>query len=971
MKANRSRAGVSILSFPSKLRNWWGGPARRETATWFRPCVEELEPRNLLSGATLSGQVFQTVDVIDPSNTKPGPGVANVQINAVGKLPGDSFETTTNSMGDYNFANLPADTYQVSTVLPGGYWGFTSGSTSASVVLAATTNFPDLNFSLTPVNTAIVQNLYQRVLIRSADAPGLNGWVTALGSGDTLGQVFNGFVSSSEFLGGVSPMTALLLAFSSPGQPPDPNLLRNSIQLEHSGITPDAATLNILYSQQFVNQFGDTSQLSNTQFVTFLYNTVLHRGPDTNGLNYWVTQLNNGTLDRGQVALDFANSTEYVTKTNPLAYDEVVVTAAYQGLLGRPADTAGFQYWVNYLAAGNSITALGNAFAATPEFKGLSGFTDPLLSDVEAQPITPPVSVLSRLGEYDPATGNFNSVAQGSISGIGSNGKPVDLYVFAHGWAPGYQEDVLLNSTPGNPLKVWQTVQHPGGLGTPSSYPSYLYNGVDQVSVSGLAKSITLADPNAVVLVYSWIDQSGTPGGSGGEGINNLTALLGAARSESYTQLNGLQMAEAIQLALNTNFFPQQGLIHLMGHSHGSKVATVAALALQQDGIPVAQLTTFESPEDGPTGILGGVVPPQHLPGLIGAENFLWFYMQQMNVNANNNVVGGTNGRTPIAPTTGQIPNQYPTYIDNYFSQYGFGNSLENIVPGNSPLTNPQSLSNIADVSLNSGILYPLPTDPTAPGAIAQAASAIFGAHSYPVPWYAQASLMGSPLQANGIGWSPLLNSKPASGGPGLYTQTWTSYNFQQQFNLSAPTTPATQTPVFSPFQYAQMYQVGAVQDNGTGTITLGTGSNAALSFDSLTFQPLANTGNDPNGTGLAFQFQFQGTPQPGDQLVIWARGQFGLSSASVPSIDSGSLGYQTVPLFTMNASVAGSTKQWATIDMDEFAGNNSLGGNGTVLNGMFGSTQQVQIGISLIRANGSTASVTLSNFEQFTDGSS
>ena len=88
-------------------------------------------------------------------------------------------------------------------------------------------------------------------------------------------------------------MTALLLAFSPAGQPPDPNLLHYNVQLEHTGITTDAAVLNIL-SQQFVNQYGDTSKLSNTQFVTFLYNTVLHRAPDTNGLNYWTGQLNSG-----------------------------------------------------------------------------------------------------------------------------------------------------------------------------------------------------------------------------------------------------------------------------------------------------------------------------------------------------------------------------------------------------------------------------------------------------------------------------------------------------------------------------------------------------------------------------------------------------------------------------------------------------------------------------------------------------
>ena len=248
------------------------------------------------------------------------------------------------------------------------------------------------------------------------------------------------------------------------------------------------------------------------------------------------------------MTFSFANSTEYITVTNPLAYDEVVVAAAYQGILGRPADTSGFQYWVNYLAAGHSITAMGTASRPYAEFKALSGYTDPLVSDVAAQPITPPVSLLSRLGEYDPTNGDFDPVAQGSISGMGTNGKPVDLYVIAHGWAPGYQEDVLLHSTPGNPLKVWQTQQFPGGLGTPAAYPPWLYNGESQISVSGLAKSITLADPNAVVLVYRPIDNRPQPLVRAVPASIILNALLGAAESESYMQLNGLRMSEAVQL---------------------------------------------------------------------------------------------------------------------------------------------------------------------------------------------------------------------------------------------------------------------------------------------------------------------------------------------------------------------------------------------------------------------------------------
>jgi hypothetical protein len=979
MKADSPRPVDSIRS---NLRRTRKRPTALARVTRCRPRIQELETRTLPSGASVSGLVFQAVDSVDPTKVTPGAGIAAVQINAIGKQPGDSFNTTTDSNGKYAFSNLlPADTYQVSAVLPSGFWGFSAGSDSATVTLSSTSNFADLNFGLTPINTALVQNFYQRIMVRSGDAGGLNGWVTALNNHNIdIGQAFNGFVTSVEFQSRVTPMTALLVAFGTANQPPDPNLLRYDIRLTRLGITPDAAALNILYSQQFVDKFGDTSKLNNTQFVTFLYNTVLHRAPDAAGLKSWVAGLDSGSVNRGQVALYFANSTEYFTLRNPLALDEIVVTAAYQGLLGRPADPTGFQDWVNFVAGGASFTDLGNQMAASPEFHLLHGFTDPFLSDVQAQPITPPVDVLSRLAQFDPTNGTFDvPVTQGGISGTTSKGKPVNLYIIAHGWAPGYLEDVLLHSTPGNPLKVWDTVQFPGGLETPEPESPWLFAGVDQVSVSGLAKSITLADPNAVILAYSWLDQSATAG-AGDIGPQSLTALLGAGQSESYTQLNGLRLAQAVKLALNANFFPQGGLLHILGHSHGSKVATVGALTLQMAGVPVAQLTTFESPEDGPAPkvIFGGKpdqLLPQHLAGLIDAQNFLWFYMQQMNVNANSNTVGGAAGRTPVAPTGGQIAGQFPTYIDNYFSQDGFGSALGDFAAGTgTPLTNPQPLSNIADVNLHPEIIYPLPTDlSNLNGSIAQAADTLFGSHDYPPPWYAQASLMNSP-QANGTAWSPLLSPTPASGGPGLYTQDWTSYNFDQQYHLSLTPAPFVSTPAFSTFQYAQQYQVGAVQDNGTGTISLGAGASAPLSFESLTFQPLTNSGAIHNvGTGLSFQFQFQGSALPGDQLVIWVRGLFNFQVPNPQGGDlfnTGTLGYQTIPLFTMSAVDAGTAKQFATISLDGFGNQNGFFSNNVLAEGMLGATQQPQLGISLIHANGSTSTVTVSNMQQFTDGS-
>jgi hypothetical protein len=64
-------------------------------------------------------------------------------------------------------------------------------------------------------------------------------------------------------------------------------------------------------SSEFKNKYGP---LTNTNFVKKVYANVLHRTPDTGGLNYWVNKLNNKSASRGQVMLNFSESNENVNK---------------------------------------------------------------------------------------------------------------------------------------------------------------------------------------------------------------------------------------------------------------------------------------------------------------------------------------------------------------------------------------------------------------------------------------------------------------------------------------------------------------------------------------------------------------------------------------------------------------------------------------------------------------------------------
>ncbi len=62
-------------------------------------------------------------------------------------------------------------------------------------------------------------------------------------------------------------------------------------------------------STEFVNRYGN---LTNEQFVERVYQNVLGRASDSSGKTYWLGLLNNNQLTRGEMMLNFANSSEFI-----------------------------------------------------------------------------------------------------------------------------------------------------------------------------------------------------------------------------------------------------------------------------------------------------------------------------------------------------------------------------------------------------------------------------------------------------------------------------------------------------------------------------------------------------------------------------------------------------------------------------------------------------------------------------------
>ena len=104
------------------------------------------------------------------------------------------------------------------------------------------------------------------------------------------------------------------------------------------------------------------------QFVTRLYQKILGRQPDANGLKSWSEALYSGQKTGAQVTSQFVFSGEFVRKD---LKDEAYVTVLYQAILGRNPDNGGMQVWKEALDAGMTRWGVLKGFISSKEFTDL------------------------------------------------------------------------------------------------------------------------------------------------------------------------------------------------------------------------------------------------------------------------------------------------------------------------------------------------------------------------------------------------------------------------------------------------------------------------------------------------------------------------------------------------------------------------------------------------------------------------
>jgi pimeloyl-ACP methyl ester carboxylesterase len=227
--------------------------------------------------------------------------------------------------------------------------------------------------------------------------------------------------------------------------------------------------------------------------------------------------------------------------------------------------------------------------------------------DVAEESALSALAPVERLGRFDGES--FEEIELGSIP-------PSHLYVLVHGWAPGWGERVRDDPE----LRCWES---------PSCEPW----------MRDLARALERADPHAVVVAYSWLDNAATG-----------RFILAQRRALAHTELHGRALAEAISITLADDFYERSGRVHLIGHSYGARVAALAAAGMPE--LP-QQITIFDSPDAPLTHIMGGQT---------GLTNVL--------------------SELPIGRDRGEV------FVDNYISMVG------------SPYRHEPGLSEVVDVVL-------------------------------------------------------------------------------------------------------------------------------------------------------------------------------------------------------------------------------------------------------------------------------
>ena len=174
--------------------------------------------------------------------------------------------------------------------------------------------------------------LYENVLGRGPDGAGMIQWMTRLTEGTPRADVVLGFSESVEFIAATTDRATEFTRAADPaiwqgdvfrlylatlGREPDLAGFQGWANELGNGTPFLTAVAGFVDSREFQNTYG---ALDNDAFVTLLYQNVLGRDPDADGLAEWIALMADG-MTRPEVVTGFSQSAEFIRDTAPALRD--------------------------------------------------------------------------------------------------------------------------------------------------------------------------------------------------------------------------------------------------------------------------------------------------------------------------------------------------------------------------------------------------------------------------------------------------------------------------------------------------------------------------------------------------------------------------------------------------------------------------------------------------------------------------
>ena len=209
-------------------------------------------------------------------------------------------------------------------------------------------------------NRLFVMQVYRDILGREAEADGLTFWQQQLDSGAlSRTELVTASLNAPEFQNGTGAILRLYQGVL--GHLPDNATLSSELNLWHTGTTLATLADNMIGSAEFMHKYGSTT--AHEGLLTQLYLNALGRTPDTEGLNYWLNQMEHGT-SLSQVLIACTESAEFKAKTDT----DITVALAYSGLLDRTPDQSGYDFWRTVINQGVDEHSVIDEFLASAEY---------------------------------------------------------------------------------------------------------------------------------------------------------------------------------------------------------------------------------------------------------------------------------------------------------------------------------------------------------------------------------------------------------------------------------------------------------------------------------------------------------------------------------------------------------------------------------------------------------------------------